>query len=74
MLVYAFSTALALVSISVVIISLLTVFISSRELLSFFVAPVALALMTVVQASFYPMYRDLFADSAASTASASLAR
>ncbi|MFN9677227.1 MAG: BPSS1780 family membrane protein [Betaproteobacteria bacterium] len=74
MLVYAFSTALALVSISVVIISLLTVFISSRELLSFFVAPVALALMTVVQASFYPMYRDLFADSAASTAAASLAR
>jgi len=41
---------------------LLSAVISSRQLLSIVMAPVALVLMTIVQASLYPMYRSVFVD------------
>jgi hypothetical protein len=57
---YGLATAGAIMLISLVVVGLLSVVIRSPELLSFILAPVALALMAVVQSSFYPMYRDIF--------------
>ncbi|MCA3218019.1 MAG: hypothetical protein ING59_05550 [Burkholderiales bacterium] len=57
---YGLATAGAILLISLVLVGLLSTLIRSPELLSFVLAPVALGLMAVVQASFYPMYRDIF--------------
>ena len=45
-------------------VMLLTSLISSRDVLSIVMAPLALVLMTIVQASLYPMYRAVFVDTA----------
>jgi len=60
LLVYGVAAAVLVGSLSVVLIGLLAALIASRELLSFAVAPIALLLMSVVQASFYPMYVSIF--------------
>jgi hypothetical protein len=57
---YGIASAAAILLISLVIVGLLSIVIRSPELLSFILAPLALILMAVVQASFYPMYRDIF--------------
>jgi hypothetical protein len=46
----------------VIAVMLLGTLTSSRELMSIVIAPLALVLMTVVQASLYPMYRSVFVD------------
>lgn len=50
------------IAISVAAVMLLTTLLSSRELLSMLMAPLALVLMSIVQASLYPMYRSVFTD------------
>lgn len=47
---------------STVVVGALAMLVSSRELLSLILAPFALVMMTIVQASFYPMYRSIFSD------------
>jgi len=46
---------------SFLVVGVLAAIIPSRDVLSFIIAPVALVLMTIVQASFYPMYLSVFA-------------
>jgi hypothetical protein len=58
---YGVGALVLTVGVSLVVVSVLTALTSSREMLSFFVAPVALVLMTIVQGSFYPMYLSIFA-------------
>ena len=53
---------------SVVAVMLLTSLISSPQVLSIVIAPLALVLMTIVQASLYPMYVAVFSDGAPATA------
>lgn len=64
MLVFGVAALVLTLGISIVAALLLTSLISSRELLSILMAPLALVLMTIVQASLYPMYRAVFVDSA----------
>lgn len=64
LLVYGIATALALGAISLAVVTVLGAFIKSPEAMSFIIAPVALAMTTVVQASFYPMYKSIFAEQA----------
>jgi hypothetical protein len=64
MLLFGVAAGLLTLGISVVAVMLLTSLTSSRELLSILMAPLALILMTIVQASLYPMYRAVFADTA----------
>lgn len=52
------------IAISVAAVMLLTTLFSSRELLSMLMAPLALVLMSIVQASLYPMYLAVFRDGA----------
>ena len=52
------------IGVSVAAVMLLTSLITSREVLSIVMAPLALVLMTIVQASLYPMYRAVFVDTA----------
>jgi hypothetical protein len=44
--------------------TLVSALVSSPEVMSFFVAPIALVLMTIVQGSFYPMYLSIFSSQA----------
>jgi hypothetical protein len=60
LLVYGLGAALLTAGVSFVLITALAALIPSREVLSFFLAPIALVLMTVVQGSFYPMYLSVF--------------
>ncbi len=57
---YGLATAGVIMLASLVLVGLLSAVIRSPELMSFFLAPIALGLMAVVQSSFYPMYRDIF--------------
>lgn len=61
LLVYGVAATALTVAVSFVLIGALAAVISSREALSFVIAPVVLLLMTVVQGSFYPMYLSVFA-------------
>jgi hypothetical protein len=47
-------------AVSLAAVGILSTLISSRQVLSMLLAPIALLMMTIVQASFYPMYRSLF--------------
>ncbi|MFN9806268.1 MAG: BPSS1780 family membrane protein [Betaproteobacteria bacterium] len=59
-------TALALVLLaSVIALAVLAAIIPSRDILALLTAPIALVLMTVVQASLYPMYLSIFAETPA---------
>ena len=64
MLVFGLAAGALTLGVSVAAVMLLTSLISSRELVSILMAPLALVLMTVVQASLYPMYRSVFVDTA----------
>ena len=64
MLIYGVAAGALTLGVSVAAVMLLTSFIESRELLSMLMAPLALILMSIVQASLYPMYRAVFADAA----------
>jgi hypothetical protein len=61
MLVYGVAAGALTLGVSVAAVMLLTSLVSSRELLSMLLAPLALVLMTIVQASLYPMVRAVFA-------------
>jgi len=56
------------IAVGIAAVMLLTSLISSQQVLSIVVAPLALVLMTIVQASLYPMYRSVFVDAARSEA------
>jgi len=60
MLVYGVAALALMTAVMFVLIGGLAAVIASREALSFVVAPVVLVLMTIVQASFYPMYLSIF--------------
>jgi hypothetical protein len=60
MFVYGLTAMAASLAASIIVVGLLSMLISSRELLSLLVAPFGLVMMTIVQASFYPMYRSIF--------------
>jgi len=64
MLVFGVAAGVLTLGVSVAAVMLLSALISSREVLSMLMAPLALVLMSIVQASLYPMYRSVFADSA----------
>ena len=64
MLVFGFAAGALTLGVSVAAVMLLTSLITSREVLSIVMAPLALVLMTIVQASLYPMYRAVFVDTA----------
>lgn len=60
--VYGLLAFAILVGVSLLTVSLASLLFSSRQLLSIVLAPVGLALLTLIQASFYPMYRSIFSD------------
>ncbi len=60
LLVYGLIAGAASLIASTVVVGVLTTLVSSRELLSLLLAPFGLVLMTILQASFYPMYRSIF--------------
>jgi hypothetical protein len=62
MLLFGIAAGALTLGVSVAAVMLLTSLITSREVLSIVMAPLALVLMTVVQASLYPMYRSVFVD------------
>jgi hypothetical protein len=62
MLIFGVAAAVFTLGVSVVAVMLLTSLVSSRELMSMIIAPVALVLMTIVQASLYPMYVAVFSE------------
>ncbi len=62
MLVFGLAAGVLTLGVSVAAVMLLTSLITSREVLSIVMAPLALVLMTIVQASLYPMYRSVFVD------------
>ena len=63
MLIFGVAAGAFTLAISVVAVMLLTSLTSSREVMSMILAPLALVLMSIVQASLYPMYRSVFASS-----------
>jgi hypothetical protein len=64
MLVFGVAAGVLTVGVSVAVVMLLGALITSRELMSIVMAPLALVLMAIVQASLYPMYRAVFVDAA----------
>jgi hypothetical protein len=64
MMVFGLAAGVLTIGASVVAVMLLTSLISSQQVLSIVMAPLALVLMTIVQASLYPMYRSVFVDTA----------
>jgi hypothetical protein len=64
MLVFGVAAGVLTVGLSVAAVMLLGALITSRELMSIVMAPLALVLMAIVQASLYPMYRAVFVDAA----------
>lgn len=64
MTVFGLAAGVLTIGASVVAVMLLTSLISSQQVLSIVMAPLALVLMTIVQASLYPMYRSVFVDTA----------
>lgn len=62
MMMFGLAAGVLTIGASVVAVMLLTSLISSQQVLSIVMAPLALVLMTIVQASLYPMYRSVFVD------------
>jgi hypothetical protein len=60
LLVYGLAALALTMGVSLFLLTILGALISSAEMMSFFVAPIALVLMTIVQGSFYPMYLSIF--------------
>jgi hypothetical protein len=61
LIVYGLGAVALTVGVSLIVVTALTAVVTSREVLSFLLAPIALLLMTIVQGSFYPMYVSIFA-------------
>jgi hypothetical protein len=64
LLVYGLAVLALTMGVSVVLMTLVSALVSSPEAMSFFVAPIVLVLMTIVQGSFYPMYLSIFSGQA----------
>ncbi len=62
LLVYSVVVALVMMAASAVVVGVFSTLFSSQQALSLLLAPLGLILMTVVQASFYPMYRSVIGD------------
>jgi len=62
LLVFSLVVGAVMLAVSFLAVSVLSAFVTSREAMSVLLAPVALLLMTVVQVSFYPMYRAVFSE------------
>jgi hypothetical protein len=62
MLVYALAVSVLMMATSAVVVGLLAPLFGSSQALSLVLAPLGLAMMTLVQASFYPMYKSVFAE------------
>jgi hypothetical protein len=60
LLVFAVVVSLAMMAASAIVVGVFSALFSSRQALSLLLAPLGLVLMTLVQASFYPMYRSVF--------------
>ncbi len=60
MLVYIAVTGILMMTSSAAVIGLMAPMLGSQQALSFMLAPLALVMMTIIQASFYPMYRSIF--------------
>ncbi len=60
LLVYGIVVSLAMTGASALVALLASSLFSSRQALSIVLAPLALLLMTLIQASFYPMYKSVF--------------
>lgn len=60
LLVYGVVVTLVMTAASAVVVVVFGAIFTSREALSLVLAPLALVLMTLVQASFYPMYKSVF--------------
>jgi hypothetical protein len=67
LIVYGMGAIALTVGVSLIVVTALTAVVTSREVLSFLLAPIALLLMTIVQGSFYPMYLSIFATQPALT-------
>ena len=65
MLIFGVAAGALTLGVSLVAVMLLTAIVTSRELLSILITPIGLVLMTIVQASLYPMYRAVFVEQAA---------
>lgn len=65
MLLYGVTTLALAVLTSVIALAVLAAIIPSRDILALLTAPIALLLMTIVQASLYPMYLSIFAETPA---------
>ena len=68
LLIFGVAAGAFTLAVSVAAVMLLTAVVSSREMLSIVLAPLALILMSIVQASLYPMYRSIFTGNAAESA------
>jgi hypothetical protein len=62
MLVFGLAAGALTLGVSVAAVMLITTFTTSREVMSMLMAPLALVLMTIVQAALYPMYRSVFVE------------
>lgn len=62
MVVYALAVSALMMVTSAVVVGLLAPLFGSSQALSLVLAPLGLAIMTLVQASFYPMYKSVFGD------------
>lgn len=62
LLVYGVAVTLVMTAASAVVVVVFGSIFTSREALSLVLAPLALVLMTLVQASFYPMYKSVFGE------------
>jgi hypothetical protein len=62
LLAYGVVTTLVLGGIGLIALAVLEAFVQSNELSSMLLAPLGLVLMTIVQASLYPMYRSIFSE------------
>lgn len=60
LLVYALTASALMLAVSLVSVSIFSALVSSGQTLSVLLAPIALLLMTILQASFYVMYRSIF--------------
>jgi hypothetical protein len=65
MMLYGVTTVAAVLLVSVVALAVLVAVIPSRDILALLTAPIALVLMTIVQASLYPMYLSIFSETPA---------
>lgn len=60
LLVFGFVVIAMMMALSTLVVGVFSALFTSRQALSVVLAPLALILMTLVQASFYPMYRSIF--------------